>query len=101
VCVCVGVCVCGCVCVCGVGVGVWMYVYIYGCIGERTLRSYSKPMDLEKEFGAEWWKERGHEGSRKIAYRLDELPHLRLFRDSSLKKGLRGADVFMYDKLNH
>ena len=41
------------------------------------------------------WKERGHEGSRQIAYKLDALPHYRLFRNRDLKKGLRGADVFM------
>jgi hypothetical protein len=63
--------------------------------GMRTLRGYSVPMDLEKEYGRDWWNERGNEGSRVIATKLDELPHYRLFRASNLKRGLRAGDHFM------
>ncbi|EKX38224.1 hypothetical protein GUITHDRAFT_115567 [Guillardia theta CCMP2712] len=62
--------------------------------GKRTLRCYSKPMDL-KQFGDDWLYQRGDEGSRGIAYAIDQVPHYRIFRDSKNKSTLRPADEFM------
>eukprot|EP00282_Hemiselmis_andersenii_P027489 CAMPEP_0169481610 /NCGR_PEP_ID=MMETSP1042-20121227/30213_1 /TAXON_ID=464988 /ORGANISM="Hemiselmis andersenii, Strain CCMP1180" /LENGTH=101 /DNA_ID=CAMNT_0009596381 /DNA_START=55 /DNA_END=360 /DNA_ORIENTATION=+ len=63
--------------------------------GQRTLRSFSVPLDLVAEHGEDWWQHRGDNGGRDIAARLDEITHYRLFEKSHIKKGLRGADAFM------
>ena len=74
-------CVCVCVCVCVARnhvsfVCVHAYVCAYVCAD----------VCLCVHMGGCRWKERGHEGSREIAHKLDLLPHFRLFRNSALKK---------------
>ncbi len=60
--------------------------------GERTLRSYSEPMNLSELFGASWAARRGNVFH--IAERLDDLKHYRLVERDNIKVS-RPADSFM------
>eukprot|EP00039_Didymoeca_costata_P008709 m.115339 g.115339 ORF g.115339 m.115339 type:complete len:570 (-) comp14198_c0_seq2:167-1876(-) len=57
--------------------------------GQRTLRSYSKPVNLDIVFGPNWHSFRGD--SYAIAEFMDHVPHYKLL-DKEHIKGLRPAD---------
>ena len=57
--------------------------------GTKTLRSFSKPFDVEKTFGAEWVN--SGEDLFEIACALDDSPHTEIAPAVAMRK-LRKAD---------
>ncbi len=57
--------------------------------GKKTLRSFSKPFDIEKHFGTDWID--SAEDLYEIAVALDEHPHEDIL-SPKMAKGLRLAD---------
>jgi hypothetical protein len=57
--------------------------------GKKTLRSFSKPFDIEKEFGTEWITDEND--LYELASALDDHPHIEILTPH-MARGLRLAD---------
>lgn len=62
------------------------------CAGERSLRAYSRPVNLSAVFGPKWAIRRGD--AAHVADFMDSVPHFELCEDEQLSH-LRPADIFL------
>lgn len=67
----------------------YFHEYFTNSDGKKTLRSYSKPFDVQKRFGARWITT--EHDIFEIAVALDDSPHLEILT-KAMERNLRRAD---------